>query len=65
MALPSATDILNLSTDQVASFIAEQASSRTLSILMKDLNAQLLSADEAVRASARDAIERLGFPEYA
>ena len=32
---------------------------------MKDLNAQLLSADEAVRAAARDAIERLGFPEYA
>ena len=65
MPLPSTEDILTISRDHVSAFITEQANARTFSLLMKRLNDELVSADETVRAAARQALELLGFPEYA
>ncbi|MBO6604817.1 MULTISPECIES: hypothetical protein [Paracoccaceae] len=65
MHVPSTEDILKLSSDHVAEFINKHTSSKTLSVIMRQLNEQLMSADEAVRNAAQAALQRLGFPEYA
>ncbi|QBY01523.1 hypothetical protein E2K80_12975 [Rhodophyticola sp. CCM32] len=65
MPLPSPEDIVALSSEHVAQFITDQSSSKTLSVLMKHLNEQLMSPDAPTRETARQALNRLGFPEYA
>ena len=57
MPLPQPEDILALSTDAIAEFIADQRSSRSLHVLMQRLNERALSCDDM----ANRAIQHLGF----
>ncbi len=65
MPVPSTEDILNISSDHVSQFISDQANSRTLSVVMRRLNEELMSPDQSASDLARQALERLGFSEYA
>jgi hypothetical protein len=58
-----AENILAISSDSVASFIREQASSRSLSPLMRKLNEDLLDGDPSASALAAKALRHLGFLE--
>ncbi|MBL4628074.1 MAG: hypothetical protein JKY00_08565 [Roseicyclus sp.] len=58
-------DILSMDRDHVAAFIKEQTSAKTLSVLVRRLNEELLEGDETVRQIASRALQHLGFPEYA
>jgi hypothetical protein len=51
-----------LHEESVARFIRDQARARTLSILMKDLNRDLLGDDVGASALAARALSKLGFP---
>lgn len=59
--MPSPQDILAIETDQIADFIQRHASAKTLSPIIKRLNADLMAGDKI----AARALEHLGFPEYA
>jgi hypothetical protein len=61
MNVPRTEDILRVQGDAVADFIRQQAGDRTLSRLVKRLNAELLDGDEAARAMAARALRHLGF----
>jgi hypothetical protein len=56
-------DILSISSDSVASFIRDQASSRSLSPLMRKLNNDLMGGDPSASALAARALKHLGFLE--
>jgi hypothetical protein len=56
-------DILSISTDGVASFIREKASSRSLSPLMRKLNDDLMGGDPSASELAARALRHLGFLE--
>lgn len=62
MMVPSSQDIMALHEESVARFIRDQARARTLSILMKDLNRDLLGDDVGASALAARALSKLGFP---
>ena len=57
MVCDTAQTILDLSAEEVSSFVKEQASSRKLSGLMKALNDAALKGDKI----AQRAIEHMGF----
>lgn len=61
MAVPNATDILALRAEHVADFIHEQTSAKTLSVVMKQLNEDLLRGDETASSMAEKALNHLGF----
>ncbi len=63
--MPSIHDILSIRTDQIAKFIQEHASAKTLTPMMKHLNQQLTAGDAVDSREAARALEHLGFPEYA
>lgn len=63
--MPSPEDILSIDRDHIAAFIQDQASAKTLSTLMKQLNDVLIAGDEAASQLAARALQHLGFPEYA
>jgi hypothetical protein len=54
-------DILAMSTENVASFIREQASARSLSPLMRKLNKDLMGGDPSASELAARALRHLGF----
>jgi hypothetical protein len=54
-------DILAMSTENVASFIREQASTRSLSPLMRKLNKDLMGGDPSASELAARALRHLGF----
>jgi hypothetical protein len=54
-------EILAISTDGVAAFIREQASSRSLSPLMRRLNSDLMGRDPSASQLAERALRHLGF----
>ncbi len=56
-------EILAISSDGIASFIREQASTRSLSPLMRKLNDDLLGTDPSASALAERALRHLGFIE--
>jgi len=61
MTIPNADDVLAVSADNVASFIREQTDAKTLSVLMRRLNEDLLTGDESASALAEQALRHLGF----
>lgn len=63
--MPSSEDILSLGRDQIAAFIQDQASARTLSDLVKRLNEELMVGDATAQDLAARALRHLGFVEYA
>ncbi len=63
--MPSSEDILALGRDQIAKFIQDQASAKTLTDLIKRLNEDLIAGDAAARDLASRALRHLGFVEYA
>ncbi len=63
--MPSSEDILALGRDQIATFIQDHASAKTLSELIKRLNEELIAGDAAARELAARALQHLGFVEYA
>jgi hypothetical protein len=56
-------DILAISSDSVAAFIRDQASSRSLSPLMRKLNDDLMGGDPSASELAARALRHLGFIE--
>lgn len=65
MNMPSAREILAMDAEGVADFIAVARARHVLSRVIRELNTQMKSADQATRRAARAAIEHLGFPVYA
>jgi hypothetical protein len=63
--MPSSQEILSLGRDEVAPFIQDQTSARTLSALIKQLNDEMMAGDAAARDLASRALRHLGFVEYA
>lgn len=63
--MPNPEDILSIDRAEIADFIQDQASAKTLSPLVKQLNDLLLTGDEAASRLAAKALRHLGFPEYA
>lgn len=61
MAVPNTEDILSMASSRVPEFIRSQAGSRTLSVLVRRLNRELLEGDETVRGRAAAALAHLGF----
>ena len=61
MSLPRPDDILSISADSIGEFLTSEASSKRLSLIMKDLNEQLFEQDEQRVEKARRAIRHLGF----
>lgn len=62
MSVPNSRDIMALGEESVARFIRDQARARRLSLLMQELNRDLLSDDIAASALAARALSKLGFP---
>ena len=60
---PAARDILSVDPDQIPHFIQSHASSRTLSVMVRRLNSELVEGDASARRMAQKALERLGFVE--
>jgi hypothetical protein len=65
MSVYRSDDILAIAKESVAAFIRDQASSRTLSPLIRSLNDELLRGDEIAREKAAKALSHLGFVEAA
>lgn len=65
MQTPSAEDVLAVASEQIASFMRDQASSRTLTRLVRHLNAELLGDDLDARERAARALRHMGFAETA
>ena len=63
--MPSPEDILSIDREEIAGFIQDQASAKTLSPLVRQLNEVLISGDEVASHLAAQALRHLGFPEYA
>lgn len=63
--MPSTDEILSIEGDHVAAFIKKHADARTLSTVVKRLNADLLADDRAASQMAAKALHHLGFVEYA
>lgn len=63
--MPSPEDILSIDRAEIADFIQDQASAKTLSPLVKQLNDLLITGDEDASHLAASALRHLGFPEYA
>lgn len=61
MTVPTADDILALSADHVADFIQSQTQSKTLSMVMRRLNDDLLRGDQSASEMAEKALSHLGF----
>jgi hypothetical protein len=61
MTVPNTSDILCVAPQQVPEFIRSHADARTLSRLVKRLNAELLEGDDSVRDMAAAALNHLGF----
>lgn len=61
MTVPNTEDILNMAPNRVPDFIRRQAGARTLSVLVRRLNRELLEGDEVVRVRAAAALTHLGF----
>ena len=53
--------ILGLDTEQTASFVRDTVSRKSLSQTVRALNMDVLSGDEARKAKALQALEKLGF----
>ena len=53
--------ILCLDTDEAASFVRDTVSRKSLSQTVRALNMDVLSGDEARKAKALKALEKLGF----
>ncbi|MBY4894847.1 hypothetical protein KUL25_18980 [Rhodobacteraceae bacterium N5(2021)] len=63
--MPSPEEILSIDREKIAAFIQDQASAKTLSPLVKQLNELLIAGDEAASHLAARALRHLGFAEYA
>jgi hypothetical protein len=61
VTMQTSKDILAVVPDRVPDFIQRHASARTLSGLVKRLNADLLDGDPAARLMAARALDHLGF----
>lgn len=61
----SPEDILSIDHEEIAKFIQDQASAKTLSPLVRQLNDALITGDEGASHLAAKALRHLGFPEYA
>lgn len=59
--MPNPEDILSVSPDHVSDFINHQINAKTLSTVMRRLNADLLSEDESASMMAERALRHLGF----
>jgi hypothetical protein len=60
MNVPNSDDILDLAPDAVPGFIQHHAGKKTLSRMVKRLNADLLEGDLVARDRAEQALDRLG-----
>jgi hypothetical protein len=58
-------EILAISSERVAAFIRDQASSRNLTPIVRKLNADLMSEDSTASEMAARALRHLGFVERA
>ncbi|AHM04071.1 hypothetical protein roselon_01699 [Roseibacterium elongatum DSM 19469] len=65
MSVPNSEDILAVAKENVAAFIRDQTSARALSPMIRHLNDDLLSGDQAAREMAARALAHLGFVERA
>lgn len=61
MTVPNTSDILGVAQQQVPEFIRTLADARTLSRLVRRLNAELLDGDDNAREMAAAALSHLGF----
>ena len=61
MAIPSPRDILTVSSDYVGDFIQHHTNSKTLSVMIRHLNRDLLEGDESASEMAARALDHLGF----
>ena len=53
--------IIDMSTQEADLFLRRRMANKTLSPLMRELNAEVLSGDKARRETAEAALSRLGF----
>ncbi|MFC2980382.1 hypothetical protein [Roseicyclus marinus] len=60
MRLPNSDDILGVAPEAVPEFIQRHAGKKTLSRMVKQLNAELLGGDAVARARAEQALNHLG-----
>jgi hypothetical protein len=60
MTVPNTTEILSVAPGKVPEFIRSQADARTLSRLVRRLNAELLEGDETESGMAAAALDHLG-----
>jgi len=60
MIVPNSEEILSVSPDGVPEFILRHAGSKTLSRMVRRLNADLLEGDESASAMAARALDHLG-----
>ncbi|MGP1357824.1 hypothetical protein [Roseicyclus sp.] len=65
MERPEPEDILAISSERVAAFIRDQASTRSLSPLVRKLNADLMGEDPSASELAAKALRHLGFVDPA
>ncbi|GAA5073110.1 hypothetical protein KUV65_12225 [Maritalea mobilis] len=65
MSVPRSEEILAVAKENVAAFIRDQASTRSLTPIIRTLNDDLLSGDETARDMAARALAHLGFLERA
>jgi hypothetical protein len=63
--MPKTEEILAVAPESVADFIRTHAAARTLHVLVKRLNAELLEGDDRVRSAAAAALRHLGFCDQA
>lgn len=62
--LPNApADVLNIPEQEISSVVRDLIDHRRLSSLMRQINADLVSENQALRKQSRIALKRLGFPE--
>lgn len=60
MIVPNSEEILSVAPDGVPEFIMQHAGSKTLSRMVKRLNADLLEGDETASMMAARALDHLG-----
>lgn len=64
MTVPEIDDVLCVQPDAVGEFIRQQAEGRTLSVLVKNLNHDLINGDAEARVMADRALTHLGLGSH-
>lgn len=64
MTVPTVDDVLRVEPDKMSEFIRQLADYKTLSMLVRNLNRDLLDGDRAARAMAARALAHLGLADH-